>query len=58
MGYVRLVTYTLPTESGSSLRGAGFALLGEAGGGNWNKPGRPRVDTDLQQKKLRWEIST
>lgn len=55
LGFKKLVTYTLPSESGSSLRGAGFRLIGEAGGGNWNKPGRPRIDTEHQQTKLRWE---
>jgi len=57
MGYTRLITYTLPQEGGASLRGAGWKLLGFAGGGNWNKPGRPRVDTAeiLQGQKLLWE---
>jgi hypothetical protein len=59
MGYRRLITYTLPQEGGASLRGAGMRLLGEAGGGNWNKPSRPRVDTAalLQGQKLLWEIT-
>ncbi len=58
MGYQRLITYTLPQEGGASLRGAGFTLLGQAGGGNWNTPGRPRIDTDvlLQGQKLLWEV--
>lgn len=55
MGYKRLVTYTLPSESGASLRGAGWKCIGEAGGGNWNCKIRPRVDTEHQQQKLRWE---
>ncbi|MBM63256.1 MAG: hypothetical protein CL484_09945 [Acidobacteria bacterium] len=55
MGYKRFITYTLPEESGASLRGAGWRLVGEVGGGNWNKPSRPRVDTVLTQGKLRWE---
>lgn len=60
LGYRRLVTYTLPSEGGASLRAAGWTLIGEAGGGNWNVPGRPRVDTDaeLQQRKFRWEQTT
>lgn len=59
MGYRRLVTYTLPEEGGTSLRAAGFALIGEAGGGAWNRPnsGRPRVDLHPTQSKLRWELS-
>lgn len=57
LGFRRLITYTLPTESGASLRGAGWRLIGERGGGNWNVPGRPRIDTDvlLRGQKLLWE---
>jgi hypothetical protein len=59
MGYRRLITYTLPAEGGSSLRGAGFLLIGERGGGNWNTPSRPRIDTDqlLRGQKLLWEAT-
>lgn len=56
LGYRRLVTYTLPEEGGASLRAAGFRCLGEAGGGSWNVPSRPRVDTHPLQRKLRWEL--
>lgn len=57
MGYRRLITYTLPHEGGASLRGAGWRLIGERGGGNWNTPTRPRIDTDqlLRGQKLLWE---
>ena len=55
MGYKKFITYTLPEEGGASLRAAGWTLVGEAGGGNWNKKSRPRVDTVLDQVKLRWE---
>jgi len=55
MGYKKLITYTLPEEGGSSLKGAGWKCLGKAGGGNWNVLSRPRVDTELQQMKLKWE---
>ncbi len=57
LGYTRMVTYTLPEEGGSSLRAAGFKLLGGAGGGSWSRPSRPRVDTHPLQSKLRWEKS-
>tara|TARA_Y100000310_G_scaffold136910_1_gene135805 strand:- start:1591 stop:2037 length:447 start_codon:yes stop_codon:yes gene_type:complete len=55
MGYRRLITYTLKSEGGASLRASGWRLLGEAGGGNWNTVSRPRVDTQHQQLKLKWE---
>ncbi len=57
MGYRRIGTYTLPEEGGASLRGAGWKLIGEAGGGRWAREGRPRVDDHPLQAKLRWETS-
>ncbi|HST32015.1 MAG TPA: XF1762 family protein [Solirubrobacteraceae bacterium] len=58
LGYLRLVTYTLPEEGGVSLRAAGFLLVGEAGGGSWSRPlsGRLRADRHPTERKLRWEI--
>src|SRR6516162_9286681 len=44
LGYRKLITYTLPEEGGVSLTAAGWKCLGEAGGGSWNCPSRPRVD--------------
>ena len=59
LGFKRLITYTLETESGASLRGAGFSLIGARGGGNWNVPSRPRIDTDelLRGQKQLWEVN-
>lgn len=57
LGYKKLITYTLPHEGGASLRAAGWKCLGEAGGGNWNVKSRPRVDSEHQQLKLRWEAA-
>ena len=57
MGYRRLVTYTLRHEPGTTLRAAGWKCVGEAGGGNWNKPGRPRMDSEHPELKLRWEAA-
>jgi hypothetical protein len=59
LGYRRLLTYTLPVEGGASLRAAGWRLIGERGGGNWNTPSRPRIDTDaaLRGQKLLWEVA-
>lgn len=55
LGYTRIITYTLPEEGGASLRGAGFKLLGERGGGSWSRSSRPRVDKAPLQEKLLWE---
>jgi len=56
LGYRKLITYTLPEESGASLRGAGWTCIGEKfGGKSWSVPSRPRVNTTPSQLKLRWE---
>ena len=58
MGYQRLITYVLSSESGVSLLASGFRLIGQCGGGTWARKGRPRVDTHpLEQKKL-FEVRT
>ena len=57
LGYRRLVTYTLPSESGASLRAAGYRCIGAAGGGSWSRPSRPRSDNAPTEPKLRWEAA-
>ena len=57
LGYKKLITYTLPEEGGTSLRAAGWKCLGEAGGGKWSCPSRPRVDTHPTQVKIKWEAA-
>lgn len=56
LGYKKMITYTLPEEGGASLRGAGWRCIGQAGGGSWGRPCRPRVDTHPLQVKMKWEI--
>ena len=65
MGYQRVITYTLQSEPGASLRASNFTDCGEAGGATWNVPSRPRevVQETLfgserkypDEKKRRWE---
>lgn len=56
LGYKRLITYTLPTESGASLRGAGWTVIGQTEDARgWDRPKRPRVDTHPLVQKLVWE---
>jgi|ERR1041385_487641 len=53
LGYRRILTYTLASEPGSSLKAAGWVPKGLTGGGSWSRPSRPRVDTaPLEQKQL------
>lgn len=56
MGYRRVITYTLRTESGASLRAVG-ALPIKIKGGNWHRANRPReVQAVSLQDKIRWEL--
>lgn len=55
MGYHKVVTYTLPEESGASLRAVGWNRAGVVGGGSWTRRARPRIDKAPTQQKIRWE---
>lgn len=60
MGYSRLVTYTLQSESGASLRGAGWRVVAELKArdpAQWqNRPGREWKSV-VGQSKFRWEAA-
>jgi len=56
MGYRRLITYTLASENGTSVKAAGWRVVGEAGGGSWHRDNRPRIDTHPIEQKTLWEI--
>lgn len=58
MGYRRIGTYILSEEPGTSLRAAGWRLIGTVPGRSWSCDSRPRVDTHPLQDKLRWEMAT
>lgn len=60
MGGQRLVTYTLASESGSSLRGAGWKIMGNVSPNakGWNRDGRNRDWQPIYgQQKFRWEAA-
>ena len=54
MGFESIQTFTLPVEGGASLRGAGWVLVGGAGGGAWGRPSRARVDAAPTAVKSKW----
>lgn len=65
MGYKKIITYILDTESGTSLKASGWHCeLESAGGGSWSVPSRPRELVEINlfgekqkyptQKKRRW----
>ena len=55
LGYRKIITYTLDTEPGISLRAAGWTCAGKAGGIRWTGKRRPAVDLCPPQMKLRYE---
>jgi len=55
LGYRRLITYTLETEPGTSLRAAGWKVVGHTTARSWSCHSRPRVDRNPLQAKIRWE---
>ena len=58
MGGKRMLTYTLQTESGSTLRGAGWKVTGEVRPtkGGWDRENRERAwQPVFGQMKFRWE---
>ena len=54
LGMGQLVTYTLPEESGASLRGAGWREDGKTTGGEWTRRSRPRAAAHDARSKTRW----
>lgn len=57
MGYRRLVTYTLKSELGTSLKAAGYRVVHEVRGRSWDTPTRRRIDRHPTEDKLLWEAS-
>jgi len=61
LGYSRLITYTLASESGHSLKAAGWICVGPAGGGSWTRSSRPRAKKnktdETESLKHLWEAA-
>lgn len=59
LGYDRLITYTQAGESGSSLRAAGWRVVGErTKRAGWSVPSRPRADKGVDHiPRTLWEVS-
>lgn len=54
MGYRKIITYILETESGTSLKASGWKKEADGRGGTWTRPSRPRKTTAPTCKKQRW----
>jgi hypothetical protein len=57
LGYARIGTYVLKSEPGTTLKAAGWKLIGETPGRSWSVPSRPRSDKHPIEPKLLWEIA-
>ena len=66
LGYKKIITYTLESEPGTSLKASGFRIASQkCGGGSWDRPNRPREITQTTlfgeevkystELKVRWE---
>jgi len=55
LGYKRLITYTLISEKGTSLKASGWREIWKTQGGSWDTPTRPRVDKAPTEQKMLWE---
>ncbi len=56
-GFSKIITYTRQDEHDTSLRAAGWACEGPAGGRSWNWRGRPRIERAAPCPRLRWSRS-
>lgn len=57
LGFRRLITYTLESESGASLRASGWTREGVTSGGSWSTPSRTRTDKHPTCPKVRWSVT-
>lgn len=56
MGFARIQTFILESESGASLRAAGWRYDGDSAGGSWDRPSRGRTDDHPTEPKRRYVV--
>lgn len=55
LGYESIITYTLESEGGASLRASGWSVDGDSPGRSWSCPSRPRAhEAQVLGAKTRW----
>lgn len=57
LGFRRIGTYILASETGTTLRAAGWREIGRTAGGSWSRPDRLRDDKHPTEPKLLFERS-
>ena len=58
MGYKRVITYTLESENGASLRAANFECCGKCGGKEWTGSRRRDYYVSPKEMKTKWLFIT
>ena len=57
LGYTKLITYTLQSESQSSLKGIKARIVAKTKPESWNRKNRPREEQNVyKEPKFRWEL--
>ena len=54
LGYRRIITYTLKSENGASLRASGWICDGEAGKTHWTGQRYEQMELPITEMKVRW----
>jgi hypothetical protein len=57
MGFRKMISYTLPSEGGASLRALGWKRVDNVGGNSWKHRTKRGYDIAPTDKKTRWEVS-
>ena len=55
MGYKKVITYTLESESGTSLKASNLRLIGKAGGKEWTGKRKREYYVSPKELKNKWE---
>jgi hypothetical protein len=57
LGFQRIGTYILASESGTTLKASGWRMIGETKGGSWSRPSRDRNDKHPTEPKTLFEVT-
>lgn len=57
LGFQRIGTYILASETGGTLKAAGWREIGRTAGGSWSRPSRGRDDKHPIEPKTLFEVT-
>lgn len=57
LGFTRIGTYILASETGTTLKAVGWRMIGETKGGSWSRPSRGREDKHPTEPKTLFEVT-